>query len=200
MHGLSTIEKDRRGVEHTKYIPSPRLPEKLIDMIEGRVRYFLRAYLKAEESDNNVLIKKRYLSLVPKENEFGIIRGVDENTVPHDIPLDFDEFAKYIGLVSEVKEEKVSKPKIKKEKQVEVNLKEEAKVEPVEETKPTKSIEEAEVIKSELNPNVEMKIADDTPPFEVEAPKKVEITKPVQPQSNDDRIAAIKAKLAAMKK
>ena len=37
MHGQVTTEKDRRGVEHTKYSPTSRLPDKLPDMIEGRV-------------------------------------------------------------------------------------------------------------------------------------------------------------------
>lgn len=98
MHGYTTTVKDRRGVEHTKYVPSNRLPDKVLDMLEGRVRYFLRCYLKAEETEDNVLIKKRYLSLIPKENEFGICRGINENSVPHDIPLDFKIFANIIGI------------------------------------------------------------------------------------------------------
>ena len=98
MHGITYSVKDRRGIDHTKYGPTARIPDKVMDMIEGRVRYFLRAYMKAEEDVNGKLIKKRYLSLVPKENEYGILRGIDENTVPSDIPLDFDIFAKTIGF------------------------------------------------------------------------------------------------------
>lgn len=99
MHGITSSTKDRRGIEHTKYYPTNRIPDKVMDMIEGRVRYFLRCYTKAEEIDGK-LIKKRFLSLIPKENEYGILRGIDENTVPSDIPLDFDIFAKTIGLES----------------------------------------------------------------------------------------------------
>lgn len=191
MHGLSTVEKDRRGVEHTKYIPSPRLPDKVIDMIEGRVRYFLRAYLKAEESDNNVLIKKRYLSLVPKENEFGIIRGIDENTVPHDIPLDFNEFAKYIGLAKEKVEDKPVKQKaVKKEVVKEIEV-------PAVEKAVEKVVESLQVVEEVKEEPVEVK----EEPIKVkEEPKPVEIVKPIQPQSNEDKIAAIKAKLAGFKK
>lgn len=103
MHGVTFTVKDRRGVESTKYGPTTRIPDKVLDMIEGRVRYFLRCYLKAEEQPDGTIAKRRYLSLIPKENEFGICRGIDENKVPHDIPLDFDEFARCIGLYNVVK-------------------------------------------------------------------------------------------------
>ena len=96
-HGYTKVEKDRRGVEIYKFYPSNRIRDKVWDMIEGRVRYFLRAYIKDEE-DNNRVIKKRYLSLIPKGNEFGIARGLDESKVPEDINLDWDEFASIIGL------------------------------------------------------------------------------------------------------
>lgn len=100
MHGVTGSKKDRRGVEHTVHAPSNRIPDKVMNMIEGRMRYFLRCYLKAEETDEGVLIKRRYLSLIPKENEFGIARGLDESKVPHDIPLRFDDFARHICLRS----------------------------------------------------------------------------------------------------
>lgn len=117
MHGITSSTKDRRGIEHTKYYPTNRIPDKVMDMIEGRVRYFLRCYTKAEENADGHLIKKRYLSLVPKENEYGILRGIDENTIPSDIPLDFNTFAKVIGLEVDVdkKSEKIREQKIKEE-------------------------------------------------------------------------------------
>ena len=37
-HGITFTTKDRRGVEHTRYAPSSRIPDKVLDMIEGRVR------------------------------------------------------------------------------------------------------------------------------------------------------------------
>lgn len=97
MHGATVVTKDRRGNDIYKYVPSPRIPEKVLDAIEGRVRYFLRAYTKAVEVGNK-LIKKRFLSLVPKENEYGIIRGVNEDEIPTDIDLDWNAFVETLGL------------------------------------------------------------------------------------------------------
>lgn len=91
MHGEAITIKNKRGVEFTTYKPTSRLPDKLLDQIEGRLRYFLRAYIGSKEVEGKV-VKKRFLSLVPKEDEYGIIRGVDENEIPQTIPLDFDIF------------------------------------------------------------------------------------------------------------
>lgn len=185
MHGVTYTVKDRRGVEHTKHGPTTRMPDKVIDMLEGRVRYFLRCYLKAEETEDNQLIKKRYLSLIPKENEFGIIRGIDENKVPHDIPLDFDTFANYIGLFNNVvKEDVMSKPA------------------PITEAK--KDIEPVTVtVVNELEgqltiDDVATNLTVETENLTVETTEKIEQPKPVE-ASNDDKLDAIKAKLAALK-
>lgn len=172
MHGLSITVKDRRGVEHTKYIPSNRLPDKVIDMIEGRVRYFLRCYVKDVETEDGKVEKKRFLSLVPKPNEFGIIRGVNENEIPQDIPLDFNEFAKIIGLDTRVEKTTVKK---KVEKKVEEPKEPEIKEEP-------KVTEEPEV--KEEPQSVEE-------PIKTEEPAKATL-------SNEDKLAAIRAKLAKL--
>lgn len=189
-HGITFVTKDRRGVEHTKYAPSNRIPDKVMDMIEGRLRYCLRCYLKVEEQSDGTLVKKRYLSLIPKENEFGIIRGVDENKMPQDIPLDFDEFAKCIGLDKEVEAEKAAiRPSVATRKTVEAPAKVEASAVSV---KVEEKVEEpVEQKKSDMPPwedvaNTEVKAEVKTAPAP-EAPK--------QPQSNADKIAAIKAKL-----
>ncbi len=180
MHGYSTTVKDRRGVEKTKYVPSNRLPDKVLDQLEGRVRYFLRCYLKAEETEEGTLIKRRYLSLVPKENEFGICRGINENTVPHDIPLDFKTFAGIIGIDTEMtsSEPKKESKKIKKETASEV--KPEIKEEP-------QKIEiKEEVIQQEEVQNEKVEETQN------EVTQQKELT-------NDEKIANIKAKLAALK-
>lgn len=140
MHGITFTVKDRRGVESTKYGPTSRIPDKVIDMIEGRVRYFLRCYLAAEEQPDGTIAKKRYLSLVPKENEFGICRGIDESKVPKDIPLEFDEFAKWIGLYNNV-----AKPDTKPAKEVKKVEKVEKVEKVVEPTPIEKAIEESTV-------------------------------------------------------
>jgi len=193
-HGITSVVKDRRGVEHTKYSPSTRIPDKVWDMIEGRVRYFLRCYLKAEENSDGTLSKNRYLSLVPKENEFGIIRGVNENEVPQDIPLDFDTFASIIGLDNINKQVK-AEVKTKKEKKLEV------KPEPVifvEETQPEENVAFVEPeVKETFEPKheeapVQQKLV-------LETPKVEEVKTETPVESKEDKIAAIKAKLAAIK-
>ena len=127
-HGYTKVEKDRRGVEIYKFYPSNRIRDKVWDMIEGRVRYFLRAYIKDEE-ENNRVIKKRYLSLIPKGNEFGLARGIDETQVPEDINLDWNEFVSTIGLNNEPVVEIKKEPPVKKKKVVE-EVKPEVVVEP----------------------------------------------------------------------
>lgn len=212
MHGVTFVVKDRRGVDHTKYGPSSRMPEKLVDMIEGRVRYFLRCYMKAEEDGNGGLVKKRYLSLIPKENEFGIARGLDEAKVPHDIPLDFDVFANVIGLynsedkVKETVEETVTTDVVEEEspKRKVRRKKEET---PVEEKFEQLKVEIPDTTVADEPTKAEAN-EDDKAPFEApvkETTKEIEEKKveaPVEnakPVSNIDRLAAIKAKLAAMK-
>lgn len=170
MHGLSVTVKDRRGVEHTKYVPSTRLPDKVIDMIEGRVRYFLRCYIKDVETEDGKVEKKRFLSLVPKPNEFGIIRGVNENEIPQDIPLDFNEFAKVIGLDTKV-EKTTTKKTVKKVE------------EPVKVEEKTTVLEEP--IKEEPKPEPKPE------PTKTEEPVKTTL-------SNEDKLAAIRAKLAKL--
>lgn len=241
-HGITFTTKDRRGVEHTRYAPSSRIPDKVLDMIEGRVRYCLRCYTAAEEEPDGKITKKRFLSLVPKENEFGIIRGVDENAIPHDIPLDFDEFARAIKLNLDIpapaktsepiqakqKPEKTepvptpvtieeTKPKETSAAEITAPLDMKAKLAalkakkanldnttqaPIVEPKPEQK-QETPVTTGDVTtlPNVEVKVSEDAP-YEDEnipqtpAAEPAQETVTVQP---DDKLAAIKAKLAAMK-
>lgn len=210
MHGNTYVTKDRRGVEHTHYGPSSRMPDKLIDMIEGRVRYFLRCYLKGEEQSDGTLLKKRYLSLIPKENEFGICRGVNENSVPHDIPLDFNLFANAIGLNSDINNVESESEIVEKTVESPVKAKREYHKRNVEKAPEQVTIDDA-VTEQPLN-NVEDELATETPPDDktlpyvkpdvIPEPPKVEtVEKPATqtPISNADKIAAIKAKLAALK-
>lgn len=205
MHGLSYVTKDRRGVEHTKHGPTNRIPDKVLDMIEGRVRYFLRCYLAVEEGEGGTLIKKRYLSIVPKENEFGICRGIDENKIPHDIPLEFDEFAKVIGLYSDS-----SKPlTTSQERKVEIQKAEKEADVKVEETSTVEKTPVVEEIKKETVVE-KTPVEDDKAPFDVDdtvtaetvsetSEPKTETEAPKKELSNDEKLAAIKAKLAAIK-
>lgn len=242
-HGITFTTKDRRGVEHTCYAPSSRIPDKVLDMIEGRVRYCLRCYTAAEEEPDGKITKKRFLSLVPKENEFGIIRGVDENVIPHDIPLDFDEFARAIKLnldipapaktsapaqtkqkpakaepapapapAEETKPEETSAPetaasldmkaKLAALKAKKANLDNATQAAPVAEPQPAPK-QETPVATGDVTtqPDVEVKVSENAPYEDNNIPQtpaaeSAQETVTVQP---DDKLAAIKAKLAAMK-
>ena len=242
-HGITFTTKDRRGVEHTRYAPSSRIPDKVLDMIEGRVRYCLRCYTAAEEEPDGKITKKRFLSLVPKENEFGIIRGVDENAIPHDIPLDFDEFARAIKLnldipaptktsapaqakqkppkaepapapapAEETKPEETSAPetaapldmkaKLAALKAKKANLDNATQAAPVAEPQPAPK-QETPVATDDVTtqPDVEVKVSENAPYEDNNIPQTpaaepAQETVTVQP---DDKLAAIKAKLAAMK-
>ena len=244
-HGITFTTKDRRGVEHTRYAPSSRIPDKVLDMIEGRVRYCLRCYTAAEEEPDGKITKKRFLSLVPKENEFGIIRGVDENAIPHDIPLDFDEFAKAIKLNLDIPEPvtakktgvttaakaKVAEMPVEVEPQSPETKPEEIAIPAPETAAPLDMKAKLAVLKAKkaslengsqpapvAEPeqkqempvatgdvttlsNVEVKVSEDAPYEDDNIPQTpaaepAQETVTVQP---DDKLAAIKAKLAAMK-
>lgn len=195
-HGITFTVKDRRGVEHTRYAPSSRIPDKVWDMIEGRVRYFLRCYEKAEEDAQGKITKYRYLSLIPKENEFGIARGLDETSVAHDITLDYDTFINCIGLSKETNEKTETKVEPKKvEKVVEPTTKEEIKEVKVEDSVSVEvevPVEKIKEVKVEETKTKETNIEE----TKAEEPV-VNTTKKL---SNTEAIEAIKAKLAAMKK
>lgn len=221
-HGITFTKTDRRGVEHTCYAPSSRLPDKLLDMIEGRVRYCLRCYTAAYEEKDGKITKQRYLSLVPKENEYGIIRGVDENLVPHDIPLDFNEFAKAIKFnvnmstthVDQSSENvqqsssndvkaKLATLKSKKDASEDVKPQSTKNMKNVVEdvhVEPTSVVEVVAESSSDSNShqaseNNEVKVSENAPFTNVTSTSTTETT--VTP--TNDKLAAIKAKLAAMK-
>lgn len=204
MHGNSWTEKDRRGVEHWKYGPTDRIPAKVIKMIEGRVRYFLRAYTKDEELENGTLIKKRWLSLVPKPNEFGIIRGVNENQIPHDIELDFNIFISTLSLKAEdICGTNATKTKAKTTKHLKLD---ERKIERLEidinNAEPTFNSTVLE-IEHAMNDTPKDKITGDRSTIENNTvTENKSADKPVEqkPITNEDKLAAIRAKLANMKK
>lgn len=227
MHGYSEITKDRRGVEHVRYLPTSRIPDKLMDMIEGRVRYFLRCYLKDKEMPDGTLIKERWLSLVPKPDEFGIIRGVNENSIPYDIPLDFDTFAETVGLfdttvknpepkkepvkiTKTVKEEKPKEKVVVDEKIAKKEIKEKIdnNVMNVKNVVETTVDEDAEMtIPFDLNLDFQPKMPEGfVEPFEEikkEEPKKEEPkeeTTETTNMSNEEKLRLIKEKLAKLKK
>ena len=213
-HEVTVMEKNRVGAETYKHYPSNKISiEKQWDDIEGQVRYFLRAYIKPEEVEGKI-VKRRYLSIVPKENEYGIARGLDEANTPEDIILDWNAFAEVIGLNSETntvlpqppvtpKPTPVVKPTTIVE-QPKVKVKPESapvkKEEPVEEP-----VQEVIVTEEPVEEKIVAPVPEDeeipVPVHREEAPAaEAPATEAPKEMTQAEKIAAIKAKLAAMKK
>lgn len=228
MHGVTEVLKDRRGVEYTKYGPSKLIREKIVTQLEGRVRFFLRAYAEAAEGADGRLVTKRYLSMSPDGNtEYGITRGLSSD-VPRAIPLDWETFVNVIGNASPVSMQKVPESPVSHEVAAPIEepkkrgRKPAAKVEEpvtIDDTTFTQTkIEEIPVEKADVPseiPGVDeiraklqavLQNTTETPKEEVkvEATPVEEAPVPVEeapkPMSQADRLAAIKAKMAALKK
>lgn len=216
-HGETISKKNKKGVEFNEYRPTSRIPDKLLDMIEGRVRYCLRCYTGTEEKDGKIY-KRRYLSLVPKEDEYGIIRGVNENDIPHTIELEYNIFADIVlGAPVEEPKARAKRAKEKVDAKVEevketgedISTKKDQTNIPIDTSDNTIEVEEVEVVKT---PSKEDKLAalkakmkekestsvEDTP---VETTPVVEVVnEPQKPMSKEDKLAALKAKMRAMNK
>lgn len=175
-HESSYTTKDRRGNETTHYTASNLMSEKFVIMLEGRLRYFLHAKFKDEVLPDGKVITHRVLSLVPKSDEYGIIRGVNTSIMPEDIELDADVFLQTIGYdVRDTADDK--------------------KAEPAKQAKPTKAVQ-AEPAKVEVKVEPEP-IAEPVEPVTEQAVEPV--AEPVVEQSKEDKLAALRAKLASKK-
>lgn len=130
MHESKEVVKDRRGVETTIYRPHRDLPEAVLGKIEGRMRFVVRAYMQDVEQDGTIEMR-RMLSVSPKPNEYGIMRGVKDEFIQDDIPLDWNEFEKLIDSARMTKDD--IKPE--KKKKVEPKKIDTAKVEEIQEEK-----------------------------------------------------------------
>lgn len=196
MHEVVITTKDRRGVEKHSYKPSSRLPDKVLDMIEGRLRFVLRAYFQDVDIDGR-LVQKRMLSLIPKSNEYGIIRGVNTDALPEDIPLSVAEFFNVLNNYKvEFKRDKVTLVEPKQEEKVDETLKR---------SRRGKSTQEVKEETTEIVADTKEKVEVETKHVEIKEEKdevvktetKEETT--AKPISKEDKLAAIKAKLAAIK-
>ena len=100
-HEADKLGKTKAGADTYTYIPSDKMSlTKQWNDIEGQVRYFLRCFSQDEEENGRVR-KKRYLSLIPGQGEYGICRGADEENWPRECELDWNVFTSIIGLESE---------------------------------------------------------------------------------------------------
>lgn len=144
-HEADKQGKTKAGADTFTYIPSDKMSlTKQWNDIEGQVRYFLRCFSQDEE-ENGKVRKKRYLSLIPGQGEYGICRGADEDNWPRECDLSWKVFASIIGLDEEKEAEPAkaiaeptAKPKAQPTKKAEPEPAPEPKVieveaEPVEE-------------------------------------------------------------------
>jgi len=198
-HETSYDVKNRYGITNTYYQPSDRTRDIVLEQIMGNCTFVLRCYTEDTQVENSdKLVKKRFLSLVPTPYERGVTRCIDEDTAPQIIPLDANEFLKAIGyyeadtnydVVHENKNEDVKEIKTLKQLQDDI-----AKAE--DDTK-----DKSNFVAREEDVQVEVKEVKEEvkqPEQKVEEPKeeKKEESKPMTPQ---ERLAAIKAKIAAKK-
>lgn len=97
-HEADKPGKTKAGADTYTYIPSDKMSlTKQWNDIEGQTRYFLRCFSQDEEVEGRVR-KKRYLSLIPGQGEYGICRGADEENWPRECELDWDVFTSIIGV------------------------------------------------------------------------------------------------------
>ncbi len=208
MHETSQVVKDRRGVESTIYRPWKELPETVLNKVEGRMRFVLRAYTRDVEV-NGTFETRRYLAVSPKPNEYGIIRGVNDKLLTEDIALDWNEFTKIIqNEKPSAAQPKVTKAENKESEAVVTPDKKSAIKEKLEKEKAAKAAKEAKATKTpkETAPVEEPAAEEKTPDEELlqkqeaepikEEPTKPEPTKTVKPE---DKMARIRAKLKAVK-
>ena len=194
-HEADKIGKTKAGADTYTYIPSDKMSlTKQWNDIEGQVRYFLRCYSQEEEFEGRT-IKKRYLSLVPGSNEYGIARGLDEANAPREIELDWNVFLTVIGLEPTKEEAKPAPKKIVK--------KPEPKPEPVkvEEPEPESATVEEETteevveeVKQETSPVIEAEVEEI-----VKEQPKVEQPIDTSKLSPEERRKIVLARMAAMK-
>lgn len=227
-HETTEVVKDRRGVETTIYKPHRDIPEVVLAKIEGRMRFVVRAYMQDVEKDGTFELK-RFLSVTPKPNEYGILRGIKDTHLQEDIPLDWSSFVELIttyrmtqqDVDQKVKEETKVEPtkkvvdiekveKIQEEKKEEETKVQDKKAEMLARMAALKKEQESEeVVEEEV---VEEVVEETIPEPKVEEKPKVVKPKPevkkVEPKvvetkkeesSKDNKILVIRAKLKATK-
>jgi len=117
-HEQSLVKKNKRGIEYTYNAPSNRLPDKVLDQIEGRLKFALRIFGIPQDCDGKTIIN-RYLSLSPDgTNEFGVLRGLDTSNLPEYIELDYDTFVTVLETNKPCKYGNVQKPEKSAAKQI----------------------------------------------------------------------------------
>ena len=209
-HEDRSQEKTTRGTAYTAYAPSSYIPKKVWELINGKLRFFFRAYIEPVQTENGVVMR-RSLSIRPKMGEFQINRGLIADSYPDCIDLSYKSFVEQFGepsgkgdkeytITDQLKpietagvEVTVKPIEVVKEEPSKAEVKEEIKEEP----KVVKKVAKAKVEpKAEAKEEVKVETAEAEAVKEEPKVEKVEV-KTEQPKvmTAAERIAAIKAKL-----
>jgi len=182
-HGEVLEIKRKNGTSYHVYRPSSRLPEKLLDMIEGRVRFMCRALVVTEELEDKK-VKKRYLQISSNEDtDYINARGIDEDNSPEFIPLEYTALMNLIDNKSS--KLNLSPDDIEK-------IKEEDK----EELKSTKaSRKKEESVKKDTKVSKKELLKQKSEEFEENTEEVKEEVKEEVEENKEDKLAKLKAKL-----
>lgn len=202
-HCDETQGKTARGGEFTAYTPSKVIPDKVWNMIQGRLRFFFRAHLE----DMNVgdkITTMRMLSISPKPHELQINRGMNVDSYPADIKLDYDEFCKTLGLDTKPTKKSTAKSeaqKVVEEKKTSSNAEDVKKA--IEEVK-KEEVKKANLKTEEVKLVETQKVVEEVPqtiqkPAEIK-PKKTEEPKiEATPKTEAPKVETAQEKLARIK-
>lgn len=202
-HEDRSQEKTTKGTAYTAYSPSSYVPKKVWELINGKLRFFFRAYIEPVQTENGVEMR-RSLSIRPKMGEFQINRGLIADSYPDCIDLSYKAFVEQFGepsgkgdkeylITDQLKPIESVKEEVKTS-----SIKEEVK-EPIKEevrTNPIIEKAERELGLTKKVSKTESKV-ETTKTESIKEEPKVENIKVEQPKTMTaaERIAAIKAKL-----
>lgn len=213
-HEDRSQEKTTKGTAYTAYAPSSYIPKKVWELINGKLRFFFRAYIEPVQTENGVVMQ-RSLSIRPKMGEFQINRGLIADSYPDCIDLSYKSFVEQFGEpsgkgdkeytitdqlkpIETAKVEVTVKPvEVVKEEPSKEEVKEEIKEEPkaIKKVAKAKVEPKAEVKEGVKVETVEAEVVKEEPKVEkVEAKTEVKAEQP-KVMTAAERIAAIKAKL-----
>lgn len=202
-HEDRSQEKTTKGTAYTAYSPSSYVPKKVWELINGKLRFFFRAYIEPVQTENGVEMR-RSLSIRPKMGEFQINRGLIADSYPDCIDLSYKAFVEQFGEPSGKgdKEYLITdqlKPIESVKEEVKTSLIKEEVKEPIKEevrTNPIIEKAERELGLTKKVSKTESKV-ETTKIESIKEEPKVENIKVEQPKTMTaaERIAAIKAKL-----
>lgn len=182
---IKTVKGRRASIDIFK--PSDRIRERIFDSLEGKMKFLLRCYLVDEETEDYI-IKKRKLSLIPKPNELGIARGLNESVLPEDIDLDANEFLEIINNPKNQLNSSIASITKKTKKEVKEEVKEEIKEE-INEESTKDNVEESDAKPSRRRRQKEKVVEEETESKEeVKEEVKAEASKTVDELDEENEI------------